>query len=313
MQVKTKFLFVWPNSYKIRRSFASPRREENFCAEKNVCEGKCGNVIGWLQQSWIANSRGPAFRRPTSVTSYTIGGDLLAQVENSIGLIMNILPKKSWHVRTRKNIERVKRDEAEAERLSNIERDRRLRAEQEARVKELRIRAGIYDEEQDKRVDLFEGFQDAQQTSNPDYEKEQRQIDAARRVRAGLTNSLIRPEDVNKPWYLDQTTVRAGTNQAKSKLITSIYDPMTAIRHAEEIVRQRRSEKAMVKSLKPTPSFVQPSATHKSKRDADSSPEIICELRGGRDLNDRKHKVRSLKHTKHKKAHSHKTKTRHRH
>uniref|UniRef100_A0A6G1SIU5 Leukocyte receptor cluster member 1 n=1 Tax=Aceria tosichella TaxID=561515 RepID=A0A6G1SIU5_9ACAR len=197
---------------------------------------------------------------------------------------MNILPKKSWHVRTRKNIERVQRDEAEAERLANIERDRVLRAEQEARVRELRIRAGIHDEEQDRRqhLDLFQNPHEAQQSSNPDHEAEQRQREASRRVKAGLCNSLTRPQDVDKPWYCGTVRNQPDKKTSKSELITSIYDPMTAIRHAEQTVRQRRrAERARIESSKSTKVGSQSRGMmmRTSTLESDSSPEIVCEIK----------------------------------
>lgn len=236
---------------------------------------------------------------------------------------MNILPKKSWHVRTRKNIERVKRDEAEAERLERIEQDRRLRAEQEARIRELRARAGIDVKPTDHQVEhfnLFEGHQEQQQTSNAEHDEEERQREANKLQRAGIWNKLVRSEDVNQPWYChrltDQSRLDAGkASGSKFDLVTSIYDPMTAIKHAEQIVKRRRVEQAkqnevhhnkpMEKSHNQAQSHASPPKTiqsldrKSSTSHIDSSPEIIKEV----SVVDK-----SINKAKKKKSHRHETK-----
>lgn len=230
---------------------------------------------------------------------------------------MNILPKKSWHVRTRKNIERVQRDEAEAARSAQIELDRKLRAEQEARIRELRARASIEDPvPSSEHFNLFGEPQEHNKSSNLEHEAEERQREAASRQRAGIWNKLVRSQDVNRPWYCTQVTTTERLAKNSTNLVTSIYDPMTAIKHAEEIVRSRRHEKRSLEEAQTSRprGWTEPSRSCNTAKecdetnlDSDSSPEILKVVKVGEGHKKKKHHKKNKKHSsKHHHHRSHK-------
>ncbi|XP_044527003.1 leukocyte receptor cluster member 1 [Gracilinanus agilis] len=129
---------------------------------------------------------------------------------------MNILPKKSWHVRNKDNVARVRRDEAQA-REEQRERERRaLLAQQEARTDLLRKRARSHaptgpgpcvTREGPGPVDLFrELVEEGKGASrgNKEYEEEKRQEQEQREKALGVLTYLgqsAAEAQTQPPWY----------------------------------------------------------------------------------------------------------------
>lgn len=155
---------------------------------------------------------------------------------------MNILPKKSWHVRTKKTIERVRSDEAEAETAASLEKEKKLRAEQEERLRKLRAQAGLSDKSDRRHVDSLDGQDNSRLPKNEEHEEERRREESKWEERSGIVKKLVRPEDVAQPWYSNGQTSSEKPSNSKSKHNLRVEDPMIAIEDAEQICRAKRAK-----------------------------------------------------------------------
>lgn len=131
---------------------------------------------------------------------------------------MNILPKKSWHVRNKDNVARVRRDEAQAAEEEREAKRRVERAEQEARTEYLRRKAraalpsegtGKDDEEQRggsgvlEHLNLFPLEESSEKKGNEEYLKEKKDEKEKQERAIGLLVSLgPQPGTEVTPWYM---------------------------------------------------------------------------------------------------------------
>ncbi|XP_078601276.1 leukocyte receptor cluster member 1 homolog [Branchiostoma floridae x Branchiostoma japonicum] len=158
---------------------------------------------------------------------------------------MNILPKKSWHVRNKDNIAKVRRDEARAAEEEKERERRRALAEQEARTELLRARArhrlvgeggkqatSIQDQDQGPspsdasdtgselvpatsvghqgHINFFKDLEEGKKVGgvNKEHEEEKKKEQEQREKDIGLLTYLGQSAveaQGSKPWYLNKT------------------------------------------------------------------------------------------------------------
>jgi len=166
---------------------------------------------------------------------------------------MNILPKKRWHVRTKENIERVRRDEEQA---ANEEKERLRKialAESEARTDLLRVKARKRQRDGDVvheeavvagastssgHVNFFEELEAGESgttNGNADREKEKKKEQEEYEKKVGIlvhlgqdTNELTG----NKAWWekVDRNSKEESEKQISKDKIKDLLDPLNSVR-----------------------------------------------------------------------------------
>ncbi|XP_003977687.1 leukocyte receptor cluster member 1 [Takifugu rubripes] len=171
---------------------------------------------------------------------------------------MNILPKKSWHVRNKDNVARVRKDEAEAAEKEREAKRRVERAEQEARTEFLRrkARAALVDGKGDdveatggdaalEHLNLFPLEESSEKKGNEEYLKEKKEEKEKQERAIGLLVSLgPQPGTEITPWYLktgkEKEEIKEKTKGAiseeekekKDRRLKDILDPLKDMKKA---------------------------------------------------------------------------------
>lgn len=223
---------------------------------------------------------------------------------------MNILPKKSWHVRNKDNVARVRRDEAQA-REEEKERERRvLLAQQEARTEFLRKKARHRNSLPELEaadtgalssgpVDLFRELLEEGKgvtRSNKEYEEEKRQEKERQEKALGILTYLgqsAAEAQTQPPWYQLPPDRRAPPpGPGPDVKIKNRLDPLLEMqkhlgkkrRHSGDHGRRSRKEEASEKQRpKESPSLDQLRAERLRREAAERAraEALLARVRGG--------------------------------
>ncbi|XP_073427156.1 leukocyte receptor cluster member 1 [Dendrobates tinctorius] len=173
---------------------------------------------------------------------------------------MNILPKKSWHVRNKDNVARVRRDEGQAAEEERQRRKRAELAEQEARTDFLRKKsrlslpeasstersAVVELSEESGHINFFQDVLEGKGTTrgNKEYEEEKRKEKERQEKALGILTYLgqsAAEAQTSRPWYQEVPARQKEKEEpAKDEKLKGILDPMNEM---EKYLRKKTGEK----------------------------------------------------------------------
>ncbi|XP_015236649.1 PREDICTED: leukocyte receptor cluster member 1 [Cyprinodon variegatus] len=185
---------------------------------------------------------------------------------------MNILPKKSWHVRNKDNVARVRRDEAQAAEEEREAMRRVERAEQEARTEYLRkkSRAALQsagakrDDDEEKsgtspeHLNLFPLEEASETKGNEEYLREKKEEKEKQERAIGLLVSLgPQPGTEVTPWYMKSSNekeeeriekekrkgVAEEEKEKKDRRLKDSLDPLKDMKKALGVYERREHKK----------------------------------------------------------------------
>ncbi|XP_051720280.1 leukocyte receptor cluster member 1 [Ctenopharyngodon idella] len=228
---------------------------------------------------------------------------------------MNILPKKSWHVRNKDNVARVRRDEARAAEEEREIQKRVERAEQEARTEYLRKKSraalqqtGEWTEDGEaaaetsrgareiEHLNLFPLEDSSEKKGNAEYLKEKKEEQEKQERAIGILVSLgPAPGTEATPWYLKggkdkeeerdkkekgknkQRSITEEEREKKDRKLKDSLDPLKEMKKALA-VKDRKEKKHKKKEKK----------DRGEKRSGESSIERLRAERLQREAEERK-------------------------
>ncbi|CAD5116882.1 DgyrCDS5726 [Dimorphilus gyrociliatus] len=174
---------------------------------------------------------------------------------------MNILHHKSWHVRNRNNIERVKRDEAKAAEEEKEKERKRSLAEQEARTNYLRNQARLRGSEpaatlvpkESRHINFFAEAEAGLKGKevNEEHEKEKKEEKEAYEKKIGLLTYIGQSaveSQTTKPWYFNPKTQKrtrdSSSDSEADEKRKDFLDPMKAVeKHVKTYKREKKKKK----------------------------------------------------------------------
>ncbi|XP_033107746.1 leukocyte receptor cluster member 1 homolog [Anneissia japonica] len=237
---------------------------------------------------------------------------------------MNILPKKSWHVLKKENIERVRRDEAKAAEEEKQKQARIALAEQEARTARLRQKARknyneavkqqgqqgddlalvAIDDQPKGHINFFKDIQEGKKIGgvNADHEAEKQAEKINYEKKIGLLTYLGQSSaeaQTVKPWYQESKRKLAKANDKLTTETSSVDVKRKKLLDPMEEMNQYLSKKSVSQSgLKMAPDRLKPSVVQPS---SNTASKVEQPSRTNDDAINRRHHCRKEDNKRHKK------------